>query len=327
MKSPFLRSDNESMQKIHSLQTELLELAGIADAKILLDVEMLVTDISTRLLAVEESARARQMRELARWVSTIDHNSIHLDLINKALPNTGSWLRKNSEFKRWLDSRWSSVLVLHGILGCGKTMLTSALIEQYLAEQRSSINNPPFAYFYCARSGTDRERSQPVEVLRSVVRQITMSRKPWSFCQDVLISEHEAKKSQVGAHDDVPNLTSKDCEKIILAIAAREIVTIVIDAIDEIEATTRRDLQESLLRLYTADCHRVKIFLSMRDEAQMLLPPPLAKDYSVKIVNRDTEDDVTRFTKLSLSRIALPTMTPQLESKLVDILVEEAREM
>jgi hypothetical protein len=102
MKSPFLRSDNESMQKIHSLQTELLELAGIADAKILLDVEMLVTDISTRLLAVEESARARQMRELARWVSTIDHNSIHLDLINKALPNTGSWLRKNSEFKRWI---------------------------------------------------------------------------------------------------------------------------------------------------------------------------------------------------------------------------------
>lgn len=206
-------------------------------------------------------------------------------------------------------------------------MLTSILIEQYLTEQRTSIDKPPFAYFYCARSETERERSQPAEVLRSIVRQIAMSRHSKSTRLDVLMSEHEDKKSQVCAHDDVPNLTLKDCERVILAFAAKETVTIMIDAIDEIEATTRRDLQESLLRIYTAQNHRVKIFLSMRDDAQMFLPPPLTKDCSVKITDDDTRHDVTRFTEMSLSRLSLPTMTPKSRSKLVNILAQEAKEM
>jgi hypothetical protein len=302
-------------------------LAGIADAKVLLDVETLVTDISARLLAIEGSMKTDQMKKLARWTSTIDHNALHLDLVNKTLPDTGLWLRRNLEYKRWMDCNSSSVFVLHGIPGCGKTMLTSALIEQYLTDQRTSIDRPPFAYFYCAGAETERERSQPAEVLRSIVRQIAMTRHSKSTRLDILMAEHEAKKSRVCAHDDVPSLTLKDCERIILAIAAKEIVTIMIDAIDEIEATTRQDLQESLLRIYTAQNHRVKIFLSMRNDSQGLLPSPLAEDCSVKITDDNTRHDVARFTELSLSRISLPAMSLELKSKLVDILVGEAKEM
>jgi hypothetical protein len=83
------------------------------------------------------------MKELARWTSTIDHNSIHLDLINKTLPDTGLWLRETNGFRKWTSCNFSSVLILHGIRGSGKTMLTSALIEQYLTEQRASIDKPP----------------------------------------------------------------------------------------------------------------------------------------------------------------------------------------
>jgi Cdc6-like AAA superfamily ATPase len=267
------------------------------------------------------------MKELARWTSTIDHNSIHLDLINKTLPDTGLWLRETNGFRKWTSCNFSSVLILHGIRGSGKTMLTSALIEQYLTEQRASIDKPPFAYFYCARSETEQERNRPAEILRSIVRQIAMSKHSKSTHLNVLMAEHEEKRSRICAHDDVLSLTLKDCERIILAIAAKEIVTIIIDAIDEIEATTRLELQDSLLRIYTTQNHHVKIFLSMRDDAQMLLPPPLAKDCSVKIMNHHTRHDVVRFTELSLSRTSLPTMTLQLKSKLVDLLAEEAKEM
>lgn len=266
-------------------------------------------------------------KELARWTSPIDHNSMHIDLINNALPDTGLWLRKYSEFHRWAHCNFSSVLVLHGIPGCGKTMLTSVLIEQHLIEQRVSIDTPPFAYFYCGRSETGRGGNQAAEVLQSIVQQIAISTHSESTRLDVLMFEYEAKKSQICGHNDIPSLTSKDCERIILAIAAKETVTIIIDAIDEIEITARQDLQDSLMRIYTAQNHRVKIFLSMQNDAQMLLPPPLANDYSVKMTDNDTRHDVARFTELSLSRISLPTMTLQLKSELVDILVEEAKGM
>ena len=79
------------------------------------------------------------------------------------------------------------------------------------------------------------------------------------------------------------------------------------------------------MRICTAQNHRVKMFLSMGDNAQMLLPPPLAKGCSVRITNNDTRYDMARFTEMSLSRISFPTMTLQLKSELVQILVEEAK--
>lgn len=56
------------------------------------------------------------------WYSVVDPSSNHLAACGKREPATGDWFFKRAEYIDWL-SLSNSFLWVHGIPGCGKTVL------------------------------------------------------------------------------------------------------------------------------------------------------------------------------------------------------------
>jgi Cdc6-like AAA superfamily ATPase len=80
------------------------------------------------------------------WRSTPDPSSNHGSALQLHLKDTGLWFLESQQFARW-KAEPMSYLWLHGIPGCGKTILSSLIIEQLILH----VGNDPcqaVAYFY-----------------------------------------------------------------------------------------------------------------------------------------------------------------------------------
>jgi Cdc6-like AAA superfamily ATPase len=80
------------------------------------------------------------------WLSPVDFSDNHNDLIirRQGLQGTGRWFLESPEFKSWVDGQ-EDLLYCTGIPGCGKTMLSSTVVE-HLRELYQDI---PLAFIYC----------------------------------------------------------------------------------------------------------------------------------------------------------------------------------
>ena len=87
---------------------------------------------------------AEQMRsKVMRWLSSPDVSINHIRAIKDRHQGTGDWFIKGEDFLRW-KAREHFLLWLHGIPGCGKTILSSTIIE----ELKSGPSACPVIYFY-----------------------------------------------------------------------------------------------------------------------------------------------------------------------------------
>ena len=64
--------------------------------------------------------------EIIRWLSPIDPTTNQAAARKKHEGETGKWFTKGEEYSKWKDSS-NSFLWLHGMPGCGKTILWSDL--------------------------------------------------------------------------------------------------------------------------------------------------------------------------------------------------------
>ncbi|RTE81758.1 hypothetical protein BHE90_003759 [Fusarium euwallaceae] len=92
--------------------------------------------------------------------SPLDSSRHHLEIINQITPKTGTWILSTKEIQKWRDASNSShrCLGIHGILGSGKTVLASLIIDT-LRNEIKQDKDAACIYFYF-HEGDD--RSPPV---------------------------------------------------------------------------------------------------------------------------------------------------------------------
>ena len=121
-------------------------------------------------------------QRLLRWLSRTPYSSHHQTIRKDVLVNSGTWLLENKKYTTWEASPVSTILWIHGIPGSGKTKLASTVIERLRSD--IEIHNLPsdrvitkscLAYFYCERSTSEADRSDPDNVMRCLLKQIAVS--------------------------------------------------------------------------------------------------------------------------------------------------------
>ncbi|EHK44513.1 hypothetical protein TRIATDRAFT_131580 [Trichoderma atroviride IMI 206040] len=118
--------------------------------------------IDVAVSSLLEKVKDKELEELMDYISSEMFGKGHATVTNARVEKTGDWLLSNDYFRAWQDIPSSStVFVLKGAGGTGKTYLTSRVIDYVKG----------FAYFYCNRSGSSMQ--QPIIVLRSFVRQLS----------------------------------------------------------------------------------------------------------------------------------------------------------
>jgi hypothetical protein len=74
-----------------------------------------------------------KLSQLVKWLAPLHYNTKHEDSFEKHQEGTGVWLFDNHKFREW-ESSSPSILWIHGIPGCGKTILA------YIALTKRSID-------------------------------------------------------------------------------------------------------------------------------------------------------------------------------------------
>jgi hypothetical protein len=201
----------------------------------------------------KQSFSAEFHHRIMRWLSAPDPSTNFNKALSQRHPGTGEWLLEDPRYSRWIEDS-ASFLWLYGIPGCGKTVLSTTVIDK--------LNNDPRAkvvlYFYFAF--TDAQKQNLDHAIRSLTRQL--------YCtgQDDVRKHLEACFS---SHDNGERQPSVDTlRKVFQQMAtSADGLWVVLDALDECteEQQARRELL-NWIRDFSAESGNAHILVTSRPE-------------------------------------------------------------
>ncbi|KAI9794892.1 MAG: hypothetical protein M1816_003022, partial [Peltula sp. TS41687] len=144
-----------------ALQGESLELSRAIKSDI--------AGITERVEQLQIVQIDTQREDALRWLETVDPSLNHNAACKKHEPQTGEWFLISREFNNWKVSQ-NSILWLYGIPGCGKTVLSSTIVEHMKGFCEAGPSNA-LAYFYF--DFNERKKQNVKNMLRSVIAQFS----------------------------------------------------------------------------------------------------------------------------------------------------------
>ena len=169
-------------------------------------------------------------REIIKWLHPLDPSKNYYKALEQRQEGSGLWFLQNDVFAKWKTQR-NSFLWLYGIPGCGKTILSSTIIE----DLKRTVLCKPLLYFYFDFND---EGKQTLEgMVRSLMSQLYSKFGDTSEKLDSLFSSCEDGRRQ-------PPRESL-CKAFLHMIEQVKEVWIILDALDE--CCTRKGPTEGLL--------------------------------------------------------------------------------
>ncbi|KAG5754056.1 hypothetical protein H9Q70_003314 [Fusarium xylarioides] len=274
----------ENCHKIlnHTLSSKSLDL--------LQKIQPTLTELGYRvqelLVRIDESERCKTLGA----ISSILFRAHHDEVSRKRTAGTCEWILNRETLIQWEQSD-SSVIILYGSPGAGKTFLVSKVVDYSIERAKAG---EAVAFFYCKRD--EENRRNPQDILRSILRQLSSP-----------VRETDCGMIHV-AVKDLPNRlalkgTTFDlsiCESLIgKLIEDYPRTTIILDALDECDRSTREDLMRALSNL-TNQCSKVRVFISSRHDEDILRH--FRGTPVMTIQATDNEQDISSFVEDKLFR-------------------------
>jgi hypothetical protein len=150
-------------------------------------------------------------------------------------------------------------------------------------------------YFYCKRDEPDRQDA--TKIMQSLVRQLSVQLPGYGVPKSVT-DEYEKREKRAFSSR---HLSFQECQKLIVSLLdIYPQTTIAIDALDEIDRESRKPFLESLSTIAQASKNLVKIFVSSRDDDDIILE--LESVPNVYIDAADNAGDIERFILREINR-------------------------
>ena len=189
--------------------------------------------------------------KVLRWLSVLDPSVKHNKASEVRNANTGKWLMEYEAFSKWKQTP-ASFLWLYGIPGCGKTILSSTVIDHI----RNSGKNLVVAYFYI---DFGEEETQITEnMFRSLLKQICYQSPSAAQKLDSLYSSC-AHGTQQPTFDQLLSISHG-----LLNDIKDQDIFFIIDALDE--SKERNKLLRLLKRLHEQKHPKLHILVTSRPE-------------------------------------------------------------
>lgn len=293
------KADDEALRSVSIVQTRILVSESGATRRALSSFqrEMQAPIVRTAQIVsnFHDNLLKSERQKVFRWISTVPCESQHLEASKKILQGTGRWLLDRAELLAWQRSSSSAIFWLHAVPGAGKSKLTSIVIEALLEQQRvAKFAAVPLAYFYCSKKSSDPRTSDPVQILRALLRQLT-GRDSTLPLRGGVAQEYQLRQER--AEETGAQLASLDSDEVvqyILDITAEDPVVLVIDALDEANYEQRGTLFDALRRIVEESHNLVKIFVSSRNDGDIV--DEFEQWPNLEIGDKFNRNDVNAFT-------------------------------
>lgn len=210
------------------------------------------------------------------------HNSNyegHKDRYPPAVPGTCQWLIRHEKYRNWRQKQASDLLWLSADAGCGKSVLTSYLID-HLKNSENKLQVPEIiCYFFFKEDNS--EQNDATHAIAAILHQLYTAQ-PW-------LLRHVTNQFLDQGKDILRSFNSlwKLLDICTTEPSSRDVI-IVLDGLDECEPSTRQQLLQSLARFYSAR------------EGSSLTNPPFVKTI---IASRPSNDIKHAFDVLPTIRL------------------------
>ncbi|KAL0775920.1 hypothetical protein CaCOL14_007207 [Colletotrichum acutatum] len=246
LKAP-IRSMNEIRAKaLAEKEDEVNAFATLSDAETLRSLEG-----SFARMSIQSSQTLSEdgFKEILDRLCVAPYYRHHHQFIAQSrLSGAGQWLLQHEKFVAWQNSSSSSLLLIHGIPGSGKSTLCSVFVDSMLSMVSKTSTAAPFGYFYCANPQSEKERRSADDVLRTILFQVSIDPVHRTKLKACLDCEYERQVALARAGKfDLAKLYAPDCVRLILEIAEQDPMTIVIDGVDSVDEIERPVIIDALL--------------------------------------------------------------------------------
>lgn len=295
----------QGLDKINNAEAEVYKIASLADTEFLRNLDTTTVRLLDKTVVIQKSLDEVKKAEFFAWLSSTPVAQHHHRINNQLIPGSGAWLLNHAKYQEWLNPSSSSMLLIHGVRGSGKSSILSAVVDSLKSPPTATVSSAtqspvPCSYFYCSNSPSEPDRGSPEGVLRALVKQLATYPDMGSVNQSVW-SAYEKRLESVSDRADLLQLEVDDCVTLLIDLSVQNPAYIAIDAIDELEEHSRATLISALQRLQNQSINVVKILLTSRDNAQIqaLLPPAI----QVRVAAAENRNDIQSFVEKQLTDI------------------------
>ncbi|KAF5654587.1 ankyrin repeat [Fusarium sp. NRRL 25303] len=204
--------------------------------------------------AIYRSKQGEEELKMLNWLQATDYTAEQESFFQQHQPGTGQQFTSSEEFERWLETK-NAMLFCSGMPGVGKTILTAITVD-YLKTRFKDDHGTGVAYVYCSYQTTKKQKVQ--DLFTSLLKQLAQSQDPFPAALKSLYVEKCNGKERPSPHDITKALHD--------VINSFDQVFIMVDAIDEFEATESLFSELSSLREHTM----ANILITSRPPAQSL---------------------------------------------------------
>ncbi|KAI9776989.1 MAG: hypothetical protein M1839_009133 [Geoglossum umbratile] len=319
---------------------KLVELALLSDQHIIInaveqylhavaedvrDVHTTLSENTKRLAEIEDSSREwhQQFRELKlsqgqdniiQWLQYTDPSTNHNAACEKREPLTGNWLLRSDDFAKWKQEP-NQLLWLHGIPGCGKTILSSTIAEHIKAICKRDPRCQCALYYF---DFSDSKKQEVAGFLRSVLVQLASRDMKTLKEVEKLYNQNDDGKQQ----PDKKSLLS-----VMLTVLRSSCRTyLIIDALDE--CSQREELLKVLSDIRRQCSEEVNVLLTSRKEHDIELVLDGLATSSIGIQQTAVDADIRIHVKNYLVEDAMLKRWPSaVKEEVEDALVKGAHGM
>lgn len=263
---------------------------------------------------LEQNKKWRELRFRSRFLNSCSTYNYETALNQARRKGRSSWLFETNEYREWKLSDSNSVFLCSGIVGAGKTVLSSSVVEELLITKGADVL---VGYFFCRDD--DLESLKAREIMGSIARQFLSGMSARSFNMvDRDLDGITLNTEQIVAH-------------LLRILPLKGQYIIVLDGLDECEPREAYQLLETLQNLFRSSTQIFKLFWTGRSDFVAKVVHSLQSNFHVTISQSKNGPEISGFIELALDEALesgrLQLRDPQIISNIQDALEAEAHEM
>jgi SpoVK/Ycf46/Vps4 family AAA+-type ATPase len=270
----------------------------------------MATNVKDTGEGVQKLQLSHHEKDIRDWLSAAEPSINFVNALEKRHKGTGLWLTEGQTFSNW-EKRSKSFLWLHGIPGCGKTVLSSTIVEHL-----SDVTKPDQVLLYFYFDFNDAKKQTLDDMLRSLINQLYQK-------------QPDARRplNQLwGSTGGGSQRSSKESLQDVLLVMLSKVteVSIVLDALDE--SSTRNDVLAWLRDVLEAKSFACRILVTARKEEDIesALRRWMRPEDVINIQKDDANEDIRSYVihtvrnSMELERWhKVPAVQDEIETELV----------
>ncbi|KAI6855500.1 hypothetical protein KC343_g118 [Hortaea werneckii] len=250
--------------------------------------EQLKLALQVLQLSVQQSDR---WRKIIDWLSPSDPWTNHRSARHRHEPHTGDWLLQSPTYLDWKSGKTQHLWIC-GKAGCGKTVLSSTMIEDIkrLCDTDENLGRFGLGAFYFTFS--DKQKQSYEDLLRSLVEQLAWKQDGYARLQQAFDNASRGKPGE----DELGKI-------LLLSLQAYDQVFLALDALDE--SPEENDIRQAMLEeleTLVQNASNVKLLATSREARDIQESMSMLKAQRINVADSKVDKDKRKYVISELSK-------------------------